>query len=386
LESSAGAAAATWARWRLGANRFTLSEIAGAFGDLGTLIPFLVGYLAIVKLDPSGVLLGFGVCLVAVGLFYRTPVPVQPMKALGATAITQRLAPGTVVAAGFITGLVWLVLGLTGAVRWIAALAAKPVVRGILLGLGLSFVISGVKDIAADPVIGGVGMVLTFLLLECRFPVMLVLLLFGVAAGLATKADLWRSVAGIRPAFTTPSIGLNSLTYSDLFDGALLLALPQLPLTMGNAVIGVTAEHNRLFPDRRISERLVAVTTGLMNGLSAAIGGIPLCHGAGGLAGHVRFGARTGGGAIVLGLLLVVAGLFFRDSVQVLLALFPQGVLGVILCFAGLALAGSSRDLGEKEDATVSLLTAGFAIYHMGLAFLVGIVLHAAIRRRWVKV
>jgi hypothetical protein len=32
-------------------------EIAGAFGDLGMFVPFAVAYLAVLKMDPSSVLL-----------------------------------------------------------------------------------------------------------------------------------------------------------------------------------------------------------------------------------------------------------------------------------------------------------------------------------------
>jgi Molybdate transporter of MFS superfamily len=64
-------------------------EWAGAFGDLGTLVPFVVGYLGVLKMDPFGVLLASGLAMVACGLVYRTPIPVQPMKAAGAIATTQ---------------------------------------------------------------------------------------------------------------------------------------------------------------------------------------------------------------------------------------------------------------------------------------------------------
>ena len=93
-------------------------EVAGAFGDLGTLIPFVVAYLAVLKMDPFGVLFAFGIAMVVCGSLYRTPIPVQPMKAAGAIATTQAaqtltITPAMVYGAALITGLVWLVLGLT---------------------------------------------------------------------------------------------------------------------------------------------------------------------------------------------------------------------------------------------------------------------------------
>ncbi len=70
-------------------NRFDRMEWAGAFGDLGTLIPFVVAYLSMLKPRPVGVLFTFGLAMVVAGLIYRTPFPVQPMKAVGAIATTQ---------------------------------------------------------------------------------------------------------------------------------------------------------------------------------------------------------------------------------------------------------------------------------------------------------
>src|SRR5450759_4514834 len=102
---------------------------------------------------------------------------------------------------------------------------------------------------------------------------------------------------------------------SDLWTGFILLALPQLPLTCGNAYLAITEENDRLFPDRPVTERSVAFSTGLMNLGSSLIGGIPMCHGAGGMAGHVQFGARTGGSSIILGSILLGAGLFLSSSI-----------------------------------------------------------------------
>lgn len=88
--------------------------------------------------------------------------------------------------------------------------------------------------------------------------------------------------------------------------GMVLLALPQIPMTLGNAVIAITLENNRLFPQRPVTEGRVAVSTGLMNLFSGAVGGVPMCHGAGGMAAHLAFGARRGGSVVILGTVLFV--------------------------------------------------------------------------------
>lgn len=97
-------------------NRFDRMEVAGAFGDLGTLVPFVVAYIGVLQMDPFGVLFAFGIAMIACGVVYRTPMPVQPMKAAGVIATTQAaqtlvITPAMVWGAGLATGLIWLVLG-----------------------------------------------------------------------------------------------------------------------------------------------------------------------------------------------------------------------------------------------------------------------------------
>jgi MFS superfamily sulfate permease-like transporter len=151
-------------------------------------------------------------------------------------------------------------------------------------------------------------------------------------------------------------------------------------------VIATAEEHNTLFPDRPVSVRLLALDHGLMNLGAAVLGAAPMCRGAGGMAGHIRFGARTGGAVVVLGMVLLAIALFFADSIATLFRLFPMPVLGVVLFFAGMELATSSAsDEATREDRTVLVVTAGLALWHMGVAYLAGLLLYHALRRRLVR-
>ncbi len=374
---------------KLAGNAYNRAELAGAFGDLGTLVPFVVGYTTLNRLDPQGVVFGFGVVALLTGLYFRTPMAVQPMKAIGTAAITHpdTVSPGMVWASALVTGLLWLVMGLTGAVAWLAALTRRPVVRGLVLGLGLGFIAEGVTMMSTGPVLAIGGAALTFLLLgHSRIPAMLVLLGYGAVAALAMDPVLGRDLAAVSPAWRLPRVGLPSLSWADLVRGTVVLALPQAALTLGNAVIATAEEHHRLFPGRPISVRLLAFDHGLMNLLAAGLGGVPMCRGAGGLAGHVRFGARTGGALVILGLLLLVVALFFSDSTATWLRLFPMPVLGVILVFGGLELAASATD-GDlpSEHRAVMAITAGIALWNMGAAYVSGLVLYHAVERRIVR-
>ncbi len=372
-----------------GRNAYNIRELAGAFGDLGTFIPFLVGYLTVSKMDPVGVLAAFGIFKIFVGLYFRTPVPIQPMKAIGTAAITHAgvIAPGAILASGLFTGAFWLVMGVTGAVTWIARLTSRPIVQGLVLGLGLSLMLEGVKLTQGDWLLAVAAMALTFVLLSHeRIPAMLLLLTFGAAAALALEPGLLAELAGISFHPRLPHFAVAGLSWEDVATGVLVLGLPQVALTLGNAIVATVEENNALFPDRPITVRTVAIDHGVMNLVGASIGGVPMCHGAGGMAGHVRFGARTGGSLVMLGVLVLFTGLLLGDSVATLFKLFPASLLGVILLFGGLELAtGALGDSPSKQDRYVLLLTAGIAMWNMGAGYLAGLLLHHATRRGVVR-
>lgn len=371
-------------------NRYDRSEWAGAFGDLGTLIPFLVGYISIVKMDPLGVLFTLGIFLIATGLYYKTPIPVQPMKAIGAAAVvgSATITPEIVWGAGLFTGIFWLVAGLTGKLHYISKLASKPVLRGIMMGLGLKFIIDGITMMQTSFLIAAIALMMTFILLKNKtFPAMFVLLMFGIVAGIVMNPSILADLKTVRFDFQLPKYSLGQMTMSDFITGTVLLGITQVPLTLGNAVIGITIENNRLFPHRPITENKVAISKGMMNLISPIFGGIPVCHGAGGMAGHVRFGARTGGSLVILGVGFILAALFFSSSIVMLLSIFPESILGVILFFAGLELAVSARDVGPaKSDFYILLVTAGFSIWNIGIGLVIGLIMQQLMKKGIIKV
>ncbi len=373
-------------------NKYDVQELAGAFGDLGTLIPFVVAYISIVKMDPGGILLAFGSALIVAGLLYKTPFPVQPMKAIGAVAITQSigtvtLTPLMIAGAGVATAAMWLFLAATGLARWMANWIPRSALLGVIMGLGFTFMLEGIRMMAgswliAAGLLGGTLLVMS----RSKSAAMLLLMLAGAAIALLGQPELMNALSLVKPSFQLPAFTWPLLSGNDLWLGMLLLALPQLPLTFGNAYVAIIDENNRLFPDRPVTARQVAYSTGFLNLWSSALGGIPMCHGAGGMSGHVKFGARTGGSSVMLGILLTVLALFFAASVDTLFQLFPRAVLGVMLFIAGAELALSSRDpFAEKEARFVVIATAAFAMVHVGVAVLFGVLAHVASKRGRLK-
>lgn len=271
-------------------NRFDRYEWAGAFGDLGTLIPFVVAYITLLDMNPLGVLYAFGFAKILSGLYYRTPFPIQPMKASGAIATTQAaqtltITPDMVYGAGLATGLTWFLLGVTGMTRRVVTLIGRPVAQGIILGLGFSFMLEGIEMVAKDWIIGGIALAGTFLLLSNKkIPAMLLLLVFGAAAAIMESPALLEELAAINFTLQWPTWALGSVSWRDFVLGAFFVALPQIPLTLSNAIIAIKEENNTLFPDRAVTEKGVSISTGIMNML-APHGGrrthVPWCWGHG---------------------------------------------------------------------------------------------------------
>lgn len=226
-------------------------------------------------------------------------------------------------------------------------------------------------------------LVIVLLARSRRTPGIFVLLLLGVAWTGITQPELLSRLQQLRPELGWPTWAWPAIGWDELVLGTLFLALPQVPLTLGNAIVGIREENNRLFPDRPVTDRQVAMSTGVMNTFGSAVGGVPMCHGAGGMAGHVAFGARTGGSLVILGDLLLVLAIGFSGSVMALFEVVPQAVLGTILFMTGVQPASGQFDGSlEGHASTVMLVTAGLSMWNVGIGFVVGVLLQIVLLRK----
>jgi len=388
--------------------RFDRMELAGSLGDLGTTLPIVIGMILINRLSPTTVFLGFGVFYLISGFYYKLPIPVQPLKAVGAIAIAHPdvITEPVIGAAGMIFGALLLFFSLTGMVDKLAKLFTPPVVRGIQLALGLIFLKKGIALIVSDTlfisgaagrlsqypvnlVLGIIVFAAILLLLDNKtFPAAMVALVAGIASGLALGG------LGDRAFAMGPTrIGFISPTLADFETAFIMLILPQIPLTIGNACIGTADTCRSLFPKSPMAKKKgkagkFAFTMGLVNLPAGLFGAVPMCHGAGGLAAHYRFGARTGGAPLMIGAFFTVMALALGDLGLTILSLIPNSVLGVLLVFAGLELCPLLRSLKTNEEYFVALLIAGIALSvpNMAWAFGIGILADLFIRGMKVKI
>ena len=379
-------ASAGWRRGVLGHVRFDRHELAGSLGDLGTFLPLLVGMAAQNGLDFASALFFAGLFSVVTGLTFAVPMAVQPMKAIAAVALTEGLTVSEIVAAGITVSAVVLLLGLSGLIDAVDRLVPRSVVRGLQLALGLSLLIKGVQMVGrthaalgADSYTTAVLATLVVLALAGSRRVPSALVLFGGGVVLALVRD--PSLAGsLEIGFGLPRWAPPA--WDDFVRAFPRAVLPQIPLTTLNSVIAVCALSRDLFPDRPASPRRVATSVGLMNLVAGWFGGMPMCHGAGGLAGQYRFGARTNGSILVLGVGKMALAVLAGSSLMALCQAFPASVLGVMLAFSGVELALVTRDQTERTAAFTMLLTAGACLGfdHVGVGFVVGLVLSLVLR------
>lgn len=362
--------------------RFDRNELAGAFGDMGTDVPILIGVILAAGLNSANVLVVFGLMQIINGVIYKMPMPVQPLKAMAAIVITQQISPSAIYGAGIAIGALMLLLAFSGLLDWLARAIPKCVVRGIQFGLGLQLAsVALTKYVQSD---GGIGIALAaiaflisiILLNNRKLPAALPVVVLGILYAIVFKPDTEKMfgsvVSGFIPQFAP-------IKLADIFAGLIILALPQLPLSIGNSILATAQISNDLFPERKITVKKIGITYGLMNLIAPLFGGFPVCHGSGGLIGHYTFGGRTGGSVIIYGFVFLIIGGLLGDISSRVINMFPLSVLGVLLLFESIGLIYLCKDVAlEKREFSTTILV-GLISALLPYGFVIGIVIGTAI-------
>jgi hypothetical protein len=355
---------------------FNLRELAGSMGDFGTLFPLAIGYLALNGLNPAGLLVMMGLANIVTGIIYHLPMPIEPKKVLAVVAITQKWPPSLVYATGFGTGVIWLILGFTGLIQRVAAVTPRSVVRGIQVALGVMLAVEGFKMVATRWLLGAISIAIVIVLRNNRYaPATIVLMVLGIGM-VGFGGELIRV---LDLGFTLPPVTVFQPV--EIWQGLLLAGFAQIALTATNAVIATSALISQYFPDKPVPEKKLALNMGIMNVVVCFFGGMPMCHGAGGLAGQYYFGARTGGTNIIEGLIEISLGLFLAGSIATLFALFPQAIIGAMLLLVGVQLTGFVSDI-RKNELIVMALTVGVSLAtNMAIGFVIAIIAYHSLRK-----
>ncbi len=379
---------------------FDRRELAGALGDIGVLLPLMAGLIIVCGVSAFMVFLLTGLVYIASGTYFRLPVPVQPLKAMAAIAIAGGASAGEVAAGSMIMGAILLLTSVTGLASRLSRLFAPWTVKGVQLAVGLmliqgslSFIgiggmakwkgvaVPGLPPSAALAMAAGCLLLLFFLGRSRKFPVTLMIVGAGLTLGFFIAGH---NVIGHLHLL---GLGLPSLTLPSraAFAAAFfLLVIPQIPVTFGNAVIATADVSRNYFPkqSRRVTPRALCASLGIANTVIGLLGGMPVCHGSGGMTAHYRLGARSGGAMVMIGALLVAMALLFGDSAVYAILMLPLPVLGALLFYVGveharLVLSLDSRFaiLAAVLIGVVSLIWSNVALgmaVGLGFGFLAG--------------
>ncbi|XP_042496119.1 molybdate transporter 2-like [Macadamia integrifolia] len=406
------------------------SELGGSVGDLGTYIPIVLALTLVNHLDLGTTLIFTGLYNIITGFLFGIPMPVQPMKAIAAVAISEsqtHLTIPQIMAAGISTASVLFLLGATGLMSFFYRFIPLPVVRGVQLSQGLSFAFSAIKYIrhqqnfatgksgSARPWLGLDGLILAlsallFIVLTTgsgdsvdetetepepephrprhplrrlrilsAIPSALLVFLLGLVLCFVRDASIVKDLN-----FGPSKIHVVKISWHDWKTGFIRAAIPQIPLSVLNSVIAVCKLSTDLFPEKEASATAVSVSVGAMNLVGCWFGALPVCHGAGGLAGQYRCGGRSGASVLFLGIGKLVLGLVFGNTFVKILGEFPIGILGVLLLFSGIELAMASKDMNTKKESFVMLICAAVSLTgsSAALGFGCGIVVFLLLKLR----
>ncbi len=369
--------------------RFSRQELAGALGDLGTFLPLAIALITICGVNARSLFLAAGLLYIGAGLYYDIPMPVQPLKATSVIAISMAASPQMISATAISMGFIFMATCFFDLNETLKRFFPRPVIRGIQLSLGLILAKKGFNLFLDHRLLGNgpevlinlagvtrplgilVGLAALGLVLALkdnrRFPAGLVVICLGLAVG------AWSSrLAGLQSinlGWQAPDFYLPS--WSDFCIALPVLLLPQLPLTFANSIMSTADTAGQYFGSQaeRVNPRALITSLGLANLFSGLIGGMPMCHGSGGLTAHYRFGARSGGASIIIGGIFILIALGLGQAAPAIFNLLPLAVLGALLGYIGAAHTFLIRDIVRNPwELGVALGMGAITLSGYGLA------------------
>jgi hypothetical protein len=360
-------------------------EFSGAFADLGTFLPFVLGLIALNQFSPQGIFLGFGFFALFTAFYYRRPIPIQPMKVISALVIAEGMSPGMLQASAMLMGLILLVLAYSGVIQWMAKLLSPAISIGIQLAIGLQLIWLGGVMMGETWLVGilAFGFLFASRFMPMQYLVMPLVIILGI---------VWQLTSGTMPSFNFTQTSVWQLSWPSIDEwgsAAVLLVLPQLALTLTNAVIAISAMAKDKFPEdsERFEPQQFAKSSGWANLLLSPFGATAMCHGAGGLAVQYHFGARTWLAPTIFGSACIVIAIFWGQGIAGALSLIPLAILGSLLAIAGMQLAWSKRFFDGKPFCILVVLSTAVTclLINTAAGLAVGVVLELG-RHQWLNV
>lgn len=365
-------------------NRFGLSEWSGAVGDLGTMLPLAFTLIVFNGFAISRLFLLWGIAYIIVGFYFKVPLSVQPLKAMTVIAISLGLSVEFIAGTSFFYGILLITLSATGVIKWLQKWFSPALVKGIQFGIGLILAQKAIQLLfqkgfllnneTTSKEINLLIFVVLFLLIwffqfRKKFPIALLLIAISIPTFWFLSGPVKQDSAGDILTFVLPNLHL-------FVDAFILLIIPQLPLTLGNAMFAASDACHDFWGSRakKVSPEKLGFSIGIADTIIGLLGGFPICHGAGGIAAHKQFGGKTGGTAIIIGGVLIFFALVTPFSN--LLFLIPVPLLAAMLLFDSGRMILMLRKTGFPIQFIVALIVGiiSFATKNLTIALVVGLI------------
>ncbi|HDL17766.1 MAG TPA: hypothetical protein ENH29_01805 [Bacteroidetes bacterium] len=365
-------------------NQFSVAEWSGAVGDLGTMLPLAFALIIFNQFPPQRLFFLWGLVYLITGWYYRVPVAVQPLKAMAVIAIASGFSVAQLSSAAFFYGILMVLLSATGAIRGLERWFSPALVRGVQLGIGLILLQKALMMIHSNGVYFNQGnaalwvkillfSVVVLVLFVMQFIRKIPVSIFVIAASIGVTGFL-----GLAPAHSWVdgrAFHLQIPQFDFLFAGLIYLMIPQLPLTLGNAVFAANDACHSFWREqaKRVSSSRLGFSIGLSNIVIGLLGGFPICHGAGGIAAHAKFGAKTGGSTIIIGSLLIIVALI--NPLAEFLFYIPIPILGAMLLFTSWSLMALVKKLPGRIELMVAVTVGAISFFtrNLTIALLAGL-------------
>lgn len=354
--------------------RFCAGDFSGAFADGAILFPLLVALAWQSGASAAVMFATTGLAYLVTGWLFRLPIPVQPLKALAITAIAVGASLAEIRLAAVACAIVFLLIALANVNR-LAQRVPPVLVHGIQSGLGVILVLKALDLVGLDPLpLAGVTASVAAILLLTRISGRPIL---GWVAVASLLWGLWQSM---------PASAVSAVTGEVRPWVLAMLVLPQIALTLTNSVLGTERTARAYFGDaaKRVTPRRLLTSMGLGNLAVAAVGGLPFCHGSGGVTAHVRGGSRSEWSNAIMGTALLALALLLYFGGGGLPA-YPATLQAVLLAVVGLfhlQLATPSWQSAETRPILLAMGGAALLAQDMLIVLLAGGAL-LAFRHYW---
>lgn len=341
-------------------SRNWLGNFFGSFADAAVLFPLLLLLGQKTNFQISTLFFFAGVLVIFSGLYFRVPMAVQPLKSIAIAALAVGATAAEIQISMVLLSAVFFFLLSLKSEKWLQ-LVPESWVHALQLSLGLLLINQGVDaGLKAEAGLWGVlilAVPLVALMWSWDWPFL------GMLATLALGFSLVRGLHWSEPTLRIPEFRFGVSLQELRWPLILNLLLPQLALTTANSVIATENVCRRYFGQAAsgVTASRLMKTIAVSNFVSAVFGGLPMCHGSGGVTALFKGGARHWTSNLYLGCFLLLLTLLscFYDVRHLQ---FPQVILGALLAVVGVYHLLLARPTWESGEGKARLLAAAVLV------------------------